>query len=256
MLSSDFIRVFMILLLAHLLGDFILQFRWIRLQKKRWPVRLLHSAILAALSYVLIGAWNLWLVAVITGVTHYLIDWGKISLKSRKVWIQLVDQALHAVVIIGVSGYVVTYGTALPAWFTWQPVFAWQLVVVANALILLVPCGGSLIGGLMAPYQAQLDRNYARQVKQGPSEGKKPIKGLEDGGKVIGYLERLLILVFVLANQYAGIGFLIAAKSIFRFGEFKESENRMEAEYIIIGTFASFLFAIIISEGVHWLLRQ
>src|SRR5574340_1297617 len=122
MLSSDYIRVFMILLLAHLLGDFVLQFRWIRLQKKRWPVRLLHSAILAALSYVLIGAWNLWLVAVITGVTHFLIDWGKISLKTRKVWIQLVDQALHAVVIIGVSGYVVTFGTALPAWFTWQPV--------------------------------------------------------------------------------------------------------------------------------------
>ncbi|MEN6572087.1 MAG: DUF3307 domain-containing protein [Anaerolineaceae bacterium] len=256
MLSSDYIRVFMILLLAHLLGDFVLQFRWIRLQKKRWPVRLLHSAILAALSYVLIGAWNLWLVAVITGVTHFLIDWGKISLKTRKVWIQLVDQALHAVVIIGVSGYVVTFGTALPAWFTWQPVFAWQVVVIATAVILLVPCGGSLIGGLMAPYQAQLDRNYARQIKQVPSEGKKPIKGLEDGGKVIGYLERLLILVFVLAGQYAGIGFLIAAKSIFRFGEFKESENRMEAEYIIIGTFASFLYAIILSQLVRWLLGQ
>lgn len=256
MLSSDYIRVFMILLLAHLLGDFVLQFRWIRLQKKHWPVRLLHSAIQAVLAYVLVGAWSLWLVAVITGATHFLIDWGKTSLKTRKVWIQLVDQALHAAVIVSVSGYVVTYGTALPAWFTWQPVFAWQVVVIANALILLVLCGGSLIGGLMAPYQAQLDRNYARQSKQVPAEGKKPIKGLEDGGKVIGYLERLLIMVFVLANQYAGIGFLIAAKSIFRFGEFKESENRMEAEYIIIGTFASFLYAIIISQGVRWLLGQ
>lgn len=256
MLSSDYIRVFMILLLAHLLGDFVLQFRWIRQQKKHWPVRLLHSAILAALAYVLIGAWNLWLVAVITGVTHFFIDWGKISLKARKVWIQLVDQALHAVVIIGVSGYVVTYGTSLPAWFTWQPVFAWQLVIVSTAVILLVPCGGSLIGGLMSPYQGQLDRHYAKQVKQTPAEMKKPVKGLEDGGRVIGYLERLLILVFVLANQYAGIGFLIAAKSIFRFGEFKESENRMEAEYIIIGTFASFLYALVLSLGVRWLISQ
>jgi hypothetical protein len=40
---------------------------------------------------------------------------------------------------------------------------------------------------------------------------------------------------------------LIAAKSIFRFGELKDSENRKEAEYILIGTFASFLFALVIS---------
>jgi len=75
MLSSDYIHVFMILLLAHLLGDFVLQFGWIQQKKKRWPVRLLHSAIQAALAYVLISAWNLWWVAVITGVTHFFIDW-------------------------------------------------------------------------------------------------------------------------------------------------------------------------------------
>jgi hypothetical protein len=74
-----------------------------------------------------------------------------------------------------------------------------------------------------------------------------PVKGLKEGGKLIGYLERLLILAFVLVNQFAGIGFLVAAKSIFRFSEIKENNDRKEAEYIIIGTFASFLYAIIIS---------
>jgi hypothetical protein len=80
----------------------------------------------------------------------------------------------------------------------------------------------------------------------------KPIEGLANGGKIIGWLERALILIFVLANQFAGIGFLVAAKSIFRFGEFKESENRKEAEYIIIGTFASFLYAILIILILKW----
>ncbi|HTX78161.1 MAG TPA: hypothetical protein VMC62_00765, partial [Longilinea sp.] len=54
---------------------------------------------------------------------------------------------------------------------------------------------------------------------------------------------------FVITNQFSGIGFLVAAKSIFRFSEISKNEDRKEAEYIIIGTFASFLYAIIISWG-------
>ena len=100
------------------------------------------------------------------------------------------------------------------------------------AVILLIPGGGIFIGLFMEPLQKQISTSS---------------KGLEDGGKLIGYLERLLILTFVIVNQFAGIGFLVAAKSIFRFSEIKESNDRKEAEYIIIGTFTSFLYAIIIS---------
>jgi hypothetical protein len=57
----------------------------------------------------------------------------------------------------------------------------------------------------------------------------------------------LLILTFILTKQVAGIGFLVAAKSIFRFNEIKESDDRKEAEYISIGTFLNFLYAIVIS---------
>lgn len=62
---------------------------------------------------------------------------------------------------------------------------------------------------------------------------------------MIGQLERALIFVFVLVQQFSAIGFLIAAKSIFRFGELRDRSNRMEAEYIIIGTLISFLWAIV-----------
>jgi hypothetical protein len=48
---------------------------------------------------------------------------------------------------------------------------------------------------------------------------------------------------------------LIAAKSILRFGEIKDNENRKQAEYIIIGTFASFLYAIVVSLAVRSLLQ-
>ncbi|MFV0501856.1 MAG: hypothetical protein ACK5MH_09735 [Bacteroidales bacterium] len=42
----------------------------------------------------------------------------------------------------------------------------------------------------------------------------------------------------------SGIGFLLAAKSIFRFGDLKDSKDRKLTEYILIGTLLSFAVAI------------
>ncbi|MCI4670716.1 MAG: hypothetical protein MRZ79_21455 [Bacteroidia bacterium] len=69
-------------------------------------------------------------------------------------------------------------------------------------------------------------------------------KGLPNAGRWIGILERTLVLSFVLINSVSAIGLLIAAKSVLRFGEIKEADNRKEAEYILIGTLLSFTIAI------------
>jgi len=50
------------------------------------------------------------------------------------------------------------------------------------------------------------------------------------------------------------VGFFIAAQYLLRFGWGYEGANRMEAEYIIIGTLASFLFGLIIAYGTRWIL--
>lgn len=80
-------------------------------------------------------------------------------------------------------------------------------------------------------------------------------RGLPDAGKVIGQLERTLILFLVIAGVPSGIGFLIAAKSILRFGEVKEPGNREMAEYVLIGTLASFTFAVPVAYGVAELIK-
>ncbi|MCH8558701.1 MAG: hypothetical protein LAT84_12810 [Balneolia bacterium] len=86
------------------------------------------------------------------------------------------------------------------------------------------------------------------------STGEKQLPGgLPKAGHYIGLLERILIFVFVLINQFAAIGFLIAAKSILRFGGKKQ--ERIETEYILLGTLLSFTIAIIVSLGVHYLLN-
>ena len=68
---------------------------------------------------------------------------------------------------------------------------------------------------------------------------------LQDAGKFIGILERILIVIFIIIGQWQGVGFLLAAKSIFRFGDLKESKDRKLTEYILIGTLLSFGIAIL-----------
>ena len=60
-------------------------------------------------------------------------------------------------------------------------------------------------------------------------------------GRTIGMLERLPIVLLVVGDEWGGIGFVIAAKSLARFKEF---DDRDFAEYYLIGTLTSSLFAI------------
>ena len=78
------------------------------------------------------------------------------------------------------------------------------------------------------------------------------------GGQYIGWLERSLVMMFILIDQPTSIGFLIAAKSILRFAEIKDTSQRKVAEYIIIGTFLSFGWAILVAVLTqrtikHWI---
>ena len=46
-------------------------------------------------------------------------------------------------------------------------------------------------------------------------------------------------------QQWAAIGLLIAAKSVFRFGDLNKGKNRKLTEYVLIGTLLSFGLAIL-----------
>lgn len=104
----------------------------------------------------------------------------------------------------------------------------------------LVVWGGSpVVAWMVAPYADQLDDE----------------PGLIRGGRIIGMAERLLIYVFVLAGAPSAVGFLVTAKSLFRFGDVTRERQRQQAEYVIIGTLVSFAYAVTLSYLVRWLLR-
>jgi hypothetical protein len=69
---------------------------------------------------------------------------------------------------------------------------------------------------------------------------------LNDAGKYIGILERLFVFGFILMSQWGAIGFLLTAKSVFRFGDLSKAKDRKLTEYILIGTLLSFGIAILI----------
>jgi hypothetical protein len=68
-------------------------------------------------------------------------------------------------------------------------------------------------------------------------------------GRVIGFLERIFVYLFVLSGQFTAIGFILAAKGVVRYPEFG---NRTFAEYILIGTLLSALSAMGVAALVSW----
>ena len=79
------------------------------------------------------------------------------------------------------------------------------------------------------------------------------VGGLPDAGKWIGFLERILILTFILTDSTEGIGFLLAAKSIFRYGDLNKARDIKTTEYVLVGTLTSFTIAILTGYAVKCL---
>lgn len=93
------------LLLAHFLGDFVLQTNKFTKKKEKHKLHsyhlYLHAAIHGALTLLLL--WNIeyWYVALIIFITHFIIDTGKLYLTTKKNqrWLFTLDQLAHILII-------------------------------------------------------------------------------------------------------------------------------------------------------------
>ena len=238
------------LLTAHLAGDFLLQTDAMAAKKRRPAVLCFHAAIQGGLAYLLAGQWALWGLPLAILLIHGLIDFLKAAFAREKARWFLLDQAAHLVSILLLAGI---YGRSPLGAGWWSQAFgppAWRFMVVAAGAILCVRTTSILMGFWVQPYLDELKQAHAQAPKA-------PVgRGLTNGGRVIGQWERALIFLFVLIGQPGAIGFLVAAKSIFRFGELMDRSNRMEAEYITIGTLMSFGMAVACSAGTLYLVHR
>lgn len=229
------IETFMLLLFAHLLGDFTLQTNSMVTNKKRLDVLALHVLIITALSLLAIGQFA-WKLLGIVALTHFLIDLIKARNGGSSFTWFVADQCAHVAVLVAVSALFpidasrsLHLGMLDPA--SRNAIF--QLVIHASGLILCVTAGAYLTGLAVKPFTDEIGN---------------ALQGLKDGGRIIGQLERFMVFVFTLSGNPTGIGFLIAAKSILRFGDITNQDQRKVAEYVIIGSFISFAWAITVSQ--------
>jgi hypothetical protein len=150
-----------------------------------------------------LAEWELGVNTLVAGASWLLIAHGGISIRP---WIQL-------------------------------PLGTGRLASVAGcaALALAVTRGGAFavrgvlnkVGALPVPDRRQEDRIDLVEFNR---------------GRIIGVLERLIVLVLMAVQAYQAIAFLMAAKGLIRS---KDLESRDFAEYFLIGTLASMALALV-----------
>jgi hypothetical protein len=234
------------LLVAHLVADFPLQPDWM-IRRKRHPAMLgLHVAVVLGTAALALGGWPATVLIILVG-THLAMDALKVYALGDSLGSFILDQVVHLTVIVALAA-------ALPGTFAQG---AWAALPENFTPAYLV--GLSLLGGTIASLMAGavVIRKATEPFTQQLSGD---IAGLKSGGSYIGWLERALVMLLVLIGQPAGVGFLITAKSILRFGDVRDSSQRKLTEYIIIGTFMSFgwglLIAVLTQLAVrHWMER-
>lgn len=228
------------LLAAHLAGDFVFQTDRMARTKRNPGVLLVHAAIHAGVAYLAAACWALWWIPAAVFLSHAAIDYAKARAPRPTQTVFWVDQAAHSVVIAAVAIGAAAVG-GVSAWARLVgPHWSAACVLVAGAII-CVRVLAIVVGFWVQPYLDEIKAAGQDGFAAGAS------RGLTNGGRTIGQWERALIFLLVLFGQPAGIGFLIAAKSIFRFGELMDRRNRMEAEYITIGTLMSFGAAVAVA---------
>ena len=247
--SPIFHQTLLALIAAHVLGDFVLQSDHIARNKRQFAVLLRHAGVLAGLSYLICTAWRAWWIPVLVFVAHAAVDAVKSRVENERLLPLAIDQLAHLATLVPIAWLSARQGAEVQGVVVFGDFYQGALVVVAGAGV-AVFAGGVVVGIAVRPLLAQLE-----QV-EGEPPAPSSARGFENGGRLIGQLERALIFLFVLGGQAGSIGFLIAAKSVLRFGEVKEPDQRMEAEYIIIGTLMSFAIGLLSAFATSWLLTR
>lgn len=216
--------MFLCLVMAHLVADFVLQTNKICKDKavKRWRSMYHYGHALVVIGLSWLVTWNVyfWWLALFIGVAHFTIDICKSYRDSKIVWFVL-DQFIHLLVIAGVA-------YAWTSCHDWSLPFGVELWHVAAAVAMLVCWKPANI------FIKLILKHYSVNMPAEKDSG-------FNAGALIGTIERWLILIFVCMQRYDALGLLIAAKSIIRFSE----KDTAKTEYVLAGTLLSIFIAVL-----------
>jgi hypothetical protein len=221
------------LLLAHFIGDFVLQSnKWVAHKEKylfKSKYLYLHVLLHALLLLLVLGfEKKYWLAIGVISMAHLVIDGIKLMqpIKNNRILFFL-DQLAHIAILFWVAN-------------DWRIPFEVQAYVTDRNLLLLLAT--VLLTSVTSIVLKVVFSFWGKDLEEISKED----SSLKDAGRYIGMLERLFVFTFVLLNKWEAIGFLLAAKSVFRFGDLTKASDRKLTEYILIGTLLSFGIAIML----------
>ncbi len=230
------------LLIAHILGDFVLQpDSWVKDKREntyKSKYFYLHGLVhLISLLVFLKFDLSYWLTIIIILFSHLLIDFLKLRLETKinsRLLFSL-DQFLH-LFIIGIVVYINE-----PYTIELDKIYSTAALLFILAILSITFASAIIMKIIMSSWTFEENKSE---------------DSLENAGKYIGILERLFVFAFIILNQWSAIGLLITAKSVFRFSDLSRAKDRKLTEYILIGTLLSFGLAILIALLYKYLISE
>lgn len=242
-----------VLLLGHVLGDFYTQTEETAKKKEsRFLWVLIHCinylGTMASISLMILPANAIYL-SMTAALCHFVIDAGKFfylkSLTSKKKKtpekernIFCVDQILHFSSLLVISYILASQHFQSLKWQIITDFFdtahiSFEVTAAWILALLLVHKPMNLIIQKMLLIYKPMDR---------PGE----MKRNRNAGRLIGTLERMIMLILISRGQYSAAGLVLTAKSIARYDRISKDQDF--AEYYLLGTLMSTAGAILCSR--------
>ncbi|MDR1170850.1 MAG: DUF3307 domain-containing protein [Bacteroidales bacterium] len=225
-----FVTLLILQLIAHVLADFTFQpQRWCNRKDETLysTEHLLHFVIVFVLSWLCSMQTSFWCAALVIAVLHFFFDMLKGILSRREKLpyaIFFIDQSFHLLTVVAV---VYWFSETQTITFPFE-IGSQQVWIVFSFLFCVKPANiviREVLKTFEIPVSEPADKNE-----------------LMNAGKLIGVLERIISLALILIDQFAAVGFIIAAKSLLRFRDTATART----EYLLIGTLLSFGIAILL----------
>ncbi|MES2748341.1 MAG: DUF3307 domain-containing protein [Bacteroidota bacterium] len=222
------VQLLFLQIIAHVLSDYFFQTDASSKEKNKNGFKskflLKHAIITFVCSYALSLDVNFVFCALGISILHYLIDGLKKDFNTSR-FSFFIDQILHLIVIWIFVWIFNRYFESNVVWML--SVSIKGLAIILGYMICIKPTNIFIRETLVVAKIESISNTTAE---------------LKNAGKLIGILERILVLTFVIIGKLEVVGFLIAAKSILRY----KDTNTIKTEYVLIGTMLSFGIAMMI----------
>lgn len=232
-------KLFLILLMSHLVADFYLQTNSMCEDKDKngfiSPKLYLHLIIVIVCSWLVLPSVSFIKGALFIGISHFMMDGIKHYINKCK-WVFFADQLFHIAMLMLVSYFYKERAVELLGFWGWNI----RCVIYIVGILFICKPTNILIQNIFNVFDIHLNNS-----------GNNQNQSLPQAGHIIGITERIMTYLFVILGQYEALGFLIAAKSILRFSD----NDTSRTEYVLVGTLLSFMIAIITAFGVSLLVK-